>query len=197
MASRAEQAGQTRARIVAAAMDLQAEQGTHASWEEIARRAEVSTVTVYRHFRSLGELVPACLETIWTREQLEPTPERARGIFADLKRRDERFERLVRASCDCYAKAPAWLAMTRAERAGVPEMREATARQQEALRRLVRAALGDAEVDRRVERILRALVDFPFWQSLVDAGMSARQAADTVVEMVRSELRRHGIAGQA
>src|SRR5690348_8683947 len=62
MGARADAAARTRRRIVDAAMEVQASEGAAASWEAIARRADVSTATVYRHFRSLDELVPACVE---------------------------------------------------------------------------------------------------------------------------------------
>ena len=194
MAARADAAAETRRRIVETAMAVQAEQGAAASWEAIARGAGVSTATVYRHFRSLDELVPACMERIWTREQLDPTPREARRIFDGLESRGDRFERLIRASCHCYAKAPGWLAVARAERDGHPALQEAIARQQGAVRRLVDAALDGAPVGTQLKRTLRALVDVPFWQSLVDTGMPSGAATDVVVRLVRAELSSGGIA---
>jgi AcrR family transcriptional regulator len=193
MGARAEAAAHTRRRIVDAAMSVQATEGAGASWEAIARRADVSIATVYRHFRSLEELVPACMETIWTREQLAPTPEEAQKVFEGLDRPGDRFEQLVRGSCHCYAKAPAWLAAALADRAAFPAMRAASRQQTHAIACLVDAALGGARVGPDVERTLRALVDFPFWQSLVDTGMTDGAATDVVVRMVRDELRRNGL----
>src|SRR3712207_4626602 len=61
MSKRAAAAEETRRRIVAAAQALHTEQGVAAtSWEDIAERAGVGVGTVYRHFPSLDELVPAC-----------------------------------------------------------------------------------------------------------------------------------------
>lgn len=194
MGARADAALQTRQRIVDAAMAVHAEEGATASWETIAQRAGVSTATVYRHFRSLDELVPACMETIWTEEQLDPTPARARSVFAGLESRGDRFERLVRASCHCYARAPGWLAVARAERGAHAALQSAIDQEQTALRRLVDAALDGAPAGVALRRTLRALVDFPFWQSLVDTGMSAGTATDVVVRMVRAELSSNGIA---
>ena len=194
MGARADAAAHTRRRIVDTAMAVQAEEGAAASWDAIALRAGVSTATVYRHFRSLDELVPACMETIWDREQLDPSPAAARRVFEGLDRPSERFERLVRASCHCYAKAPGWLAVVRAERAAHPALQRAIARQQTAVRRLVDAALGAAQANTSLKRTLRALVDLPFWQSLVDTGMAPGAATDVVVRMVRAELSNNGIA---
>ncbi|MCU1365599.1 MAG: hypothetical protein JWN39_1238, partial [Ilumatobacteraceae bacterium] len=66
MGARAEAVGKSRAAIVAAARELHAERGLVAtSWDDIAERAGVSTATVYRHFPSLAELVPACAQTVF------------------------------------------------------------------------------------------------------------------------------------
>ena len=194
MVARADAAARTRSRIVQTAMAVHAEQGTTASWETIAQRAGVSTATVYRHFRSLDELVPACMEMIWTREQLSPTLGDSKRVFDGLELRGDRFERLVRASCPCYARAPGWLAVARAERDAHPALRAAIAQQQTAVRRLVDAALAGAPASTALKRTLRALVDFPFWQALVDTGMTPDAATEVVVRMVRTELGSNGIA---
>ena len=61
MTKRAEALEATRKRIVDATVAAHRELGIQAtSWDEIASRAEVGVGTVYRHFRSLDELLPAC-----------------------------------------------------------------------------------------------------------------------------------------
>src|ERR1700754_4731261 len=61
MSKRAAAAAETRRRIVAATHELHTEQGVAAtSWDEIAERAGVGVGTVYRHFPTLDELIPAC-----------------------------------------------------------------------------------------------------------------------------------------
>ena len=60
MSRRAAAVAQTRKRIVDATLELHGEQGIAAtSWDDIAARAGVGVGTVYRHFPSLDELVPA------------------------------------------------------------------------------------------------------------------------------------------
>jgi AcrR family transcriptional regulator len=54
---------ETRRRILEATLALHAEKGIFGtSWQDIAKRADGSVGTVYKHFPSLNELVPACGE---------------------------------------------------------------------------------------------------------------------------------------
>src|SRR5207249_7892147 len=102
MATRERAVQQTRQRIIDAAISLHAQRGVIATnWEEIAEGAGVSTATVYRHFPSLGELVPACARTAFEAASL-PTPAQAAAAFAGLTRPAPRIERLIRESCRCY-----------------------------------------------------------------------------------------------
>lgn len=83
LVSRADAVARTRDAIVAAARDLHSERGLAAtSWEDIADRAGVSTATVYRHFPSTSELVPACARTVFDLIQ-PPTLEQASAARRD------------------------------------------------------------------------------------------------------------------
>jgi AcrR family transcriptional regulator len=63
MSRRSAATAETRRRIIEATRALHNEQGIMAtSWDDIAKRARVGIGTVYRHFPSLDELVPACGE---------------------------------------------------------------------------------------------------------------------------------------
>src|SRR5438309_6819492 len=63
MARRAELISGTRERIIDAAVRLHGRQGiTQTSWAEIGVASRVSTATVYRHFPTLEDLVPACAQ---------------------------------------------------------------------------------------------------------------------------------------
>ncbi|HWM08394.1 MAG TPA: helix-turn-helix domain-containing protein, partial [Solirubrobacteraceae bacterium] len=81
MTRRASTAAQTRQRIVDATLELHGEQGIAAtSWDDIAARAGVGVGTVYRHFPSLDELIPACGDI--TRQVLAlPDPARVQALF--------------------------------------------------------------------------------------------------------------------
>jgi AcrR family transcriptional regulator len=187
MIARAESAAATRDRIIVAAMGLQSERGALGTgWDDIAARAGVSTATVYRHFPSLDELVPACAETVFHLSGL-PTPEQADRIFAGLDAPAARLERLIRGTCECYAKAEGWLHAARRESDLVPAMQHAVDVQRRSMDILVRAALRGS-TSRRTVKVLVALTDFPFWKSLKDCGLGDRVATDVVVQLARAQL---------
>ncbi|MBI2169107.1 MAG: TetR/AcrR family transcriptional regulator [Actinobacteria bacterium] len=193
MGARAEAVAQTRQRIVDAATELHADRGVLAtSWEDIAERADVSQATVYRHFPSLVELIPACAESVFDVAQV-PTIEQASKMFAACETARCRFEQLVRDSCHCFDAGEAWLDAARRERRLIAAIDEVVTRQEEALAVLVRACLGGDTVRPRSLQLLCVLCDFPFWKQLVDRGMAKRTAEATIVALVNTVLDEEGV----
>lgn len=189
MGARADTIAATRDRIVRAAMDLHAEHGVLAtSWDEIAVRAGVSTATAYRHFSSLGELVPACARTVFDIIQ-PPTVAEARDQFATLTSPSARLEALVRRSCHCYAMGEGWLHAAQRERDFVPALAGALEVIETTLDTLILAAAG-AQTPRTDRQLLFVLCNFPFWKSLRDRGHSTRAAEHVIVRLVRAEATR-------
>jgi AcrR family transcriptional regulator len=187
MDTRAAAVEETRRRIVEAAKTLHAEQGVlGTNYEEIARRAGTSQATVYRHFPSLGELLPACARSIHVLQPL--TPARARATFHGMEHPSLRVEVLVRGTCECYARDAGWLHAARREEDLFPALHEIVRVQRENLRLLARAALAGTEASERTVRVVAALVDFPVWQALRDAGLSDTEATAQVLELVRVTL---------
>jgi AcrR family transcriptional regulator len=187
MGARAEAVARTRSRIVEAAKALHAERGVQATnWEEIAEAAGVSTATVYRHFPSLTELVPACARSVFDLIR-PPTVEEARPQFAALATPEERLEHLVRASCHCYRQGEGWLHAAHRERDFVPELDAALRIIEDTLAILIEAAVG-RRLREPARSTLFVLCDFPFWKDLVDRGLSARRGEETAVRLVRAEL---------
>ena len=116
MGKRAEAVGATRSSIVEATMELHGERGIHAtSWEDIARRAGVAIGTVYRHFPSLDELLPACGELSLER-LAPPDPETAHELFVGARSPRARIERLVETTFDMYERAPGVMGSIRRDR---------------------------------------------------------------------------------
>ena len=192
MGVRADAVARTREAIVDAARGLHAERGLAAtSWEDIAERAGVSTATVYRHFPSLAELVPACARSVF--DLIEPlTLEQASATFGALDRATDRFEQLVRYSAHCYGAGAGWLHAAHRERDFVPELDAALRVIEDSLRALVNAAAGRrlAHADHGV---LLVLCDFPIWWSLRSAGLPGRSVEDAIVRLVCAEVVRIGL----
>jgi AcrR family transcriptional regulator len=174
MTRRASAAAQTRRRIVDATLELHGEQGIAAtSWDDIATRAGVGVGTVYRHFPSLDELVPACGEV--TREVLAlPDPSVVDGTPA------ERIERLVREAFAIYERGAPQLRAIRSEPEVHANVAEAGAEVEAALGALIDAAIGPS-ADRAV---VRALIDLGTWQALRDQGLGQAEAVAAIAEIL-------------
>ena len=183
MLARADAKAATRDRIVEAAKSLHAEVGVRAtSWEQIAERAGVSLATVYRHFPTLDELVTACARSVFDLIQ-PPTLQEASVRFASMSDPAERPAHLVRLSVHCYALGEAWLHAAYRERDFLPALDAALQVIQGTLAVLVRAAA--ARRLRKAEHAkLFTLCDFPFYKSLVDAGLDRRTIEREIIQLM-------------
>ena len=178
----------TRNRIVVAAARLHGRQGSlRTTWDEIAAEARVSRATVYHHFPSLADLVPACAQLAFDLVDV-PTKEEAATRFTSTQAPAERLRHFVVESCRCYAAGAFWLRAAWRERDLVPEMGQAVRRLQRGLRVLLDSALEDAEVSPETLRVLLALLDFPFWDALRSAGVPEDRIAGRMVLLAESVL---------
>lgn len=169
-------------------MRLHGEQGiVGTSWEEIARRAGVSQATVYRHFPSLSELVPAC-GAMAEEFMRPPTPERAETLFEGVHALEERIARLVDELSAFYERASGSLLLARRE-AHLVEPLAAWADRQAAVRELlVRRALGESAPTDRTAGVVDALVSFSVWQALIEAGIPSSEARSVIRGLVLSSV---------
>lgn len=196
MGARADAVARTRDAIVAAARDLHAERGLAAtSWDDIAERAGVSTATVYRHFPSTRELVPACARTVFDLIQ-PPSLEQASATFGALDQAADRFEHLVRTSCHCYAAGAGWLHAAHRERDFSAELDGALRIIEDSLGVLVTAAAG-RRLPRADHALLFVVCDFPLWWSLTATGLPARTVERELVRLARAEVDRMGLDAEA
>ena len=187
MSARAEAVAETRDRIVDAAKALHSERGVGPTgWDDIAERAGVSTATVYRHFPSLAELIPACARSVF--DIIEPPALEEAGRKFSAGAAEDRLEEFVRASCVCYGKGRGWLHAAHRERDFVPELDAALRILDESLEVLV-AAAADRRLSRVELRSLFALCDFPFWWSLTAGGLSDAETEEEIVRLVRMRVR--------
>src|SRR5689334_15690361 len=115
MSKRAAAAAETRRRIVDATRTLHTEQGIAAtSWDQIAARAGVGVGTVYRHFPTLDELVPACGEVSMEIVAL-PSPAEAPALLDGADGPAERIARLVSEVFAIYERGAPELHVVRRE----------------------------------------------------------------------------------
>lgn len=182
MRRRAEAVEETRRRIVAATAQLHAERGIAAtSWDEIADRAGVSLATVYRHFPSLDQLIPAC--GALTSEQAHPPgPADAPRIFGRAAGPARRFERLVGELCRFYARADVPLRRARGERALHPALGEWLDDRDADRLALVRLALGESAPAEAARAAAAAIAD-PVWRSFLEHGFTGPAAERHLVAL--------------
>jgi AcrR family transcriptional regulator len=179
---RAAAADDTRRRIVDATVALHAEQGVVAtSYKDVARRADVGIGTVYNHFPTLDDLITACGSQM--RETTRPPdPE----VIAAPRTRRARVELLVANVFGWYERYPSWRRGP-ADADRLESLARAVRAREDHLRTLVRAAL-DPDADELTVATLRALIDYEVFRTLTDAGLTAAQAADRVVAVLRSGI---------
>ncbi len=192
MGTRLAQLEETRRRIVEATAELHARKGIFGtSWKEIAERADVSVATVYNHFPTLEELVPACGE--WIAEQSEPpTPEDAARIFEGATSTESRVRRLVTELFAFYQRAEPYLEMDARERE-LPSVREWEAETRSMREQFVRIALQSLAPADETVRAAAALLDFPMYRSLRRHSVSHDSAMDITAGLLLA-LARAGAA---
>ena len=185
--ARAESQRETRDRIAKAAAELHEEKGVaQTTVAEIARRAEVTRLTVYNHFADLNELIPACAAHYETKH---PAPD-----FESALAQGEPGERVRGALGRLYG----WYRDTEpmygklfSDRASVPELDrflgENVDRMQAELADELTA--GFRLRGRRAERtgaLIRLALDFWTWRRLAREGLDDEGAADLMCAAIPS-----------
>jgi AcrR family transcriptional regulator len=174
---------ETRQRILEATLALHSEKGIFGtSWQDIARRADVSVGTVYKHFPSLDELVPACGELMYAITR-PPSVEDASHIFGGANSLEERLGRLVDELFGFYERGAAYIETDFQERR-LPAVQEWEEYMRATLAGLVREALVSAEPDERAVGTVSALLDFSTFKSFLDRDIQKEQAAKTITEVL-------------
>ncbi len=182
MSKRALAREETRRRIVEATAKLHGENGAlGTSWKDIAREADVSVATVYSHFPSLDELLPACGALVMQRVR-PPSADSAREIIGDAQGLQERLERVARELFAFYERGGPHIEVDVRERR-LPGMGEWEAHQRETVVALVREALAGTRSDARTVRLVSAFFDLPTFKALRTRGVAPLTAARTVAQI--------------
>lgn len=173
---------ETRRRIVEATAKLHGENGVFGtSWQDIAREADVSVATVYSHFPSLDELLPACGELVMERVR-PPSAESATEIIGDVQGLEERLERVAQELFAFYERGGPHIEVDVRERQ-LPGMREWEVHQRETVAALVREAVTETRSDARTVRLVSAFFDLPTFKALRTRGVAPKKAAKTVAQI--------------
>jgi AcrR family transcriptional regulator len=174
---------ETRRRILEATLALHAEKGAlGTSWQDIAQRAEVSVGTVYKHFPSLDELVPACGELMYAITR-PPSLEDAPQIFAGASSLEERLGRLVDELFGFYERGAPYIETDFQERQ-MPMVQEWEAHMRATIAGLTREALLPFGPDEGTVQAVSALLDFSTFKSFLDREIPKEQAAKTMNEVL-------------
>ena len=188
MSKRGAAVAQTRQRIVDATRELHGERGIAAtSWDDIAARAGVGVGTVYRHFRSLDELIPACGEVTMQVLGL-PDPPTLPELFEAATGPAERIERLVREVFAIYERGAPELRAIRREPDVHPRVAQDRDQLEALLSALVDAALGPLNPTPEDRALARAVVDLNTWEALRDQGLGAADSVAAISDMLATRL---------
>ncbi len=177
---RAERQEATRQRIVEAAVALHQSVGmARTTVTDIAERAGVGRLSVYRHFPDALTLGRACSGLYWERNPLpDPTPWRA------VDDPHERLRRALRESYAYHRGTEAMMTRAFADAADSPIMTPYHTH----WRRAADVVAAAWKVRGRTRTLLRAAIGhaitFPTWRSLVrDQGLTDAQAVELMLRL--------------
>jgi AcrR family transcriptional regulator len=174
---------ETRQRILEATLTLHSEKGIFGtSWQDIAERADVSVGTVYKHFPSLDELVPACGELMYAITR-PPSLEDAPQIFAGAGTLEERLERLISELFDFYERGASYIETDFQERQ-LPAVQEWEAYWRATIEGLTREALHPVHPDQRTVQAVGALLDFSIFKSFMERDIPKEEATKIMNEVL-------------
>ncbi len=193
MTRRAASRDETRNRIVEATAKLHGERGVlGTTWQDIARAADVSVSTVYAHFPSLDELLPACGQLVMSQVR-PPAAGDAGEIIGNAHGTRERVLRVARALFSFYERGGPHIEVDLRERQ-LPGMREWEESQRTTVAALVRAALVDEAPTAASVRLISAFFDLPTYKALRTRGVSTKRAAETVADVALGLLPQYSAA---
>jgi len=183
MSRRAASVEETRRRIVEATVELHGERGVFGtSWRDIAERADVSVATVYKHFPSLDELVPACGDVLMER-LLPPDAQSAPTVIGDGHTVRERLERVAIELFAFYERGGRHLEADFRERE-LEAMQEWEQHLRTTVTAFVREAFRGSEVTAAEIAVASGFFDHSTYLAFQRRGISTRRAARAVADAV-------------
>jgi AcrR family transcriptional regulator len=187
--ARAERQRETRQRITVATAELHEEVGpARTTVAEIARRAGVQRLTVYKNFRDEYELFAAC-QRHFLAENPPPDP---KGAFA-IADPGERLEAVLRRLYRWYRRTERMSANVRRDRAIVPALDSlmvstTDVRAAELAQALAAGFVEGGRPRRDVHALVALSLDFWTWRRLATEDLSDAAAARLMTKAVRTAV---------
>jgi AcrR family transcriptional regulator len=184
MNTRAAASEETRLRIVDATVQLHNEQGiSGTSMQDIADRAEVALATVYRHFPTVDDLVPAC-----GGRNLELNPPPTPAVFEDFESGEERVSALVAALHANYARGMRTYEVGFAEAVTMPVVARFMDEFSAYVGELVATAAAPYEAGETQLKLAAGLCNFRVWRALLHSGLTSNEVDKAVTRLICHSL---------
>lgn len=176
----------TRARIVAAALEIYRDRGlAGASNLAIARAADVAPATVRNHFPEPDGLARAVFEAVLAELRI-PTS----AIFDGLPGLADRVERLARELAAFYERSGTWWRVYEREPELIRAWGGGVDQYYADVESLMRGALGDLSSDERSVAVVASVIGPPTFFALRGRGISVDEAVGVTLELVLPWLER-------
>jgi AcrR family transcriptional regulator len=184
MKTRANAVDETRQRIIEATRKLHDEQGIRGtSMQDIADRAGVALATVYRHFPTIDELVPAC-----GGRSMELNPPPTAAVFEAFEHGEERIAALVAALHATYARSARTFEIGFAEAVMMPVVARFMEQIDAQIGDLVKSAAAPFHSTADQLTVAESLCHFRLWHTLSKSGLGPEQVPEAVTRLVCQAL---------
>jgi AcrR family transcriptional regulator len=178
--------GETRARIIEAALEIIRDRGLKgASNLAIAHAADVAPATVRNHFPTPDDLATATFDALLALLDV-PTP----AIYEGLDTLADRVQRLAIELAALYERSGPWWRAYEREPQLITAWGGGVERYYADVDRLMRAALGDLGDDDEAVSVLAAVVGPPTFFALRNRGLSGDDAVRLTLELALPWLER-------
>jgi AcrR family transcriptional regulator len=194
LGQRAASKADTRARIVAAALEIYRDRGMAAATNlAVARAADVAPGTVRNHFPDQRDLAQAVFEAVLAELRI-PTE----AILDGVDGLRQRVERLARELAAFYERSEPWWRAYEREPDLIRAWGGGVDRYYADIERLMRAALGELATDERSVAVVASVIGPPTFFALKARGLSVDEAVELTLELAVPWLeRRHAESASA
>ncbi|MEV0796629.1 helix-turn-helix domain-containing protein [Kribbella sp. NPDC050281] len=183
---RATPKAETRARIVAAALEIYRDRGLAAASNlAIAQAADVAPATVRNHFPQQDDLARATFDAMLAELRI-PTA----AIFDGLSGVRERVERLARELAAFYERSRPWWRVYEREPELIRAWGGGVDRYYADVERLMLAALDELSSDERSVAVVASFIGPPAFFALKERGFNSDEAVELTLELVLPWLER-------